>query len=629
MDKLLMQSVDGVAANIDIIARHFPSCITEARDQDGQLVRGIDFEKLKIELSPECIPENVERYQFTWPGKMDAVRLSNQPSSATLRPCRDESVDFDTTSNLYIEGDNLEVLKVLRNCYSGKVKMVYIDPPYNTGNDFVYKDDFYMDKEEFLVQTGQFSREGVRLVKNTNSNGRYHSDWLNMIYPRIRLARELLSEDGVIFISIDDHEIENLLKVCSEVFGDINYVGIFPWRKRSAKSDVPFGVSQDYEWVLCFAKSDKFRASKEVTGRKYYESPDFPGRPWRTHDLKQQKTALERPNSFFDLVDPKNGAVYKPNPKATWRITKDTLNDYLLNSRIIFPGDYPFLNSKQPLMRYWRSDDEAKYGERFGRNAVSTHLPDNIKGSDAGTKELDSLFDAKVFDFPKPTDLILYFIDAINDPEALIVDFFSGSSSTAHAVLKKNLEDNGNRKFIMVQIQELTDPNKDAFNAGYKTICEIGKERIRRAGAAIKAESGLMAGDLDTGFRVLKLDSSNMMDVYYSADEVSLPGFSEFNIKEDRSGEDLLFQVMLDLGIELSSSIEVRNLAGHTVHVVDGGYLAACFDDRVSVEAARAIAGLNPHWFVMCDAAFGSDADADNIMQVFKAVSPMSQIRVI
>ena len=574
----------------------------------------------------------------------------------TLRPCREESVDFDNTQNLYIEGDNLEVLKVLRETYLGKVKMIYIDPPYNTGNDFVYNDDFAQGKDDFEQSSGLFDEEGNQTIdpmqRNTESNGRFHTDWLNMIYPRLKVARDLLTEDGVIFISIDDNEVENLQKICDEIFGEINFVAQYPWRKRTAKSDVPFGISQDYEWIICYAKSNKFNASIEGEGRKYYETPDFPNRPWRVHDLTKQTTASERPNSYFTIVNPKNGDEYPANPNATWRITIDTIEDYYKENRIVFPGDYEFLRISKPVLRYWKEDDIRKAGENFGRVAVSSKLPDNIGMSQDGTKEVTSLFDGKVFSFPKPSSLIQFFAKIINSNDAIILDFFSGSATTAHAVMKLNAEDGGNRKFIMVQLPEKTDEKSEAYKAGYKNICEIGKERIRRAGkkiasereqrtskldsmpsgsdlSKVKEEAGLSAQNLDTGFRVLKLDSSNMEDVYYTPQEFELQSLFNENVKADRTNEDLLFQVMLDLGIELSAKIESKQIAGKNVHFVDDNYLVACFDRDVNESTITEIAKLQPIYFVMRDASAANDNVIDNFEQIFKHYSPDTNCRII
>lgn len=520
MDKMKMESPDMTAQNIDRIAALFPNCITETVDENGKLKRAINFELLKQVLSPDVV-DGDERYEFTWVGKKAAIVEANKPIRKTLRPCKEESKNWDTTENLYIEGDNLEVLKLLQESYLGKVKMIYIDPPYNTGNDFIYADDFKRSQEEENEQMGMFDEDGDRLFKNTDTNGRFHSDWCSMIYSRLMLARNLLTDDGVIFISIDDNEQENLKKCCDEVFGGQNFVATFPWRKRTAKSDVPFGVSQDCEWVICYAKSGKFAARVAGTERKYFETPDFPGRPWRIHDLTKQTTASERPNSFFPMVNPKTGEEYPANPNRTWAITEETFKFYYSVDRIVFPGDYDFLNITKPALRYWKEDDVKKSGDMFGMMPVSTKLPDNIGMSLDGTKEITALFDGKIFSFPKTVSLIKFFVDISTklDKEAIILDFFSGSATTAHAVMQLNVEDGGHRKFIMVQLPEPCDEKSEAYKAGYKNICEIGKERIRRAGEKIKSESPLTTGNLDVGFRVLKLSDSNMKDVYYAPDD--------------------------------------------------------------------------------------------------------------
>ena len=627
MDRLKMQSLDVIGSNIKKIQQLFPNCVTERLNKDGKPELAIDFEKLQTELSNEIIGEGEERYQFTWPDKRAANRLANTPTTMTLRPCREESVDFDHTQNLYIEGDNLDVLKALRETYLSKVKMIYIDPPYNTGNDFVYNDDFAQSRGEFEETSGLFDEEGNQTIdpmqRNTESNGRFHTDWLNMIYPRLKVARDLLSDDGVIFISIDDNEVENLMKICDEIFGEMNFVAQIPWRKRTAKSDVPFGISQDYEFIICYVKSGEFRASIPGGERKYYETPDYPGRPWRVHDLTKQTTASERPNSYFTMVNPKTGDKYLANPNATWRITQDTFEDYYSQGRIVFPGDYDFLKIGKPVLKYWKEDDMKKAGEDFGRIAVSTKLPDVIGMSQDGTKEVTNLFDGKIFSFPKPSSLIKFFLEIINSKDSLVLDFFSGSATTAHAVMQLNAEDGGNRKFIMVQLPEKTDEKSEAYKAGYKNICEIGKERIRRAGKKIKEDNKDKEGieKLDTGFRVLKLDSSNMEDVYYTPQEFTMQSLFNENVKADRTGEDLLFQVMLDLGIELSAKIETQQIAGKTVYLVDNNYLVACFDRDVTEAAITEIAKQHPIYFVMRDASAANDNVIDNFEQLFEAYS--------
>ena len=624
MTHLKMHSMDKIDENISKIEALFPNCVTEAKAEDGTITKKIDFDMLRQELSRSLVEGREERYQFTWPDKKKSVLLANAPISKTLRPCRAESVDFDNTENLYIEGDNLEVLKLLQETYLGKIKMIYIDPPYNTGNDFVYEDDFAQSTEEYLANSGQFDEDGNRMVQNTESNGRFHTDWLNMIYPRLRLAKDLLTDDGVIFISIDDNEAENLIKCCGEIFGESNFVAQIPWRKRTAKSDVPFGVSQDFEHLICYAKSSSFVASIEGKERKYYETPDFEGRPWRVHDLTKQTTASERPNSYFTIVNPKTGEEYPANPNRTWAITEDTFKSYYAEDRIVFPGDYAFLNIQKPVLRYWKEDDMKKSGDKFGRVAVSTKLPDNIGMSQDGTKEITGLLGVKAFSFPKPSSLLKYLISVSVTENDYVLDFFSGSATTAHAVMQLNAEDGGHRKFIMVQLPEETDEKSEAYKAGYKNICEIGKERIRRAGAKIKEDSPLTTQGLDVGFRVLKCDTSNMEDVYYTSGHIDTNDLFKNNIKSDRTGEDLLFQTMLDLGIMLSSKIETKKINDKEVFCVEGNYLMACFDDSVDEATITEIAKEKPRYFVMRDPANSKDGDSliTNFEQVFTTYSP-------
>lgn len=664
-----MKSRDVVGGNVEKIAALFPHCVTERIGKNGTAELAIDFDKLRAELSNDALEDGEERYQFTWPDKRAASRLANEPVNLTLRPCREESVDFDTTENLYIEGDNLDVLKVLRETYLGRVKMIYIDPPYNTGNDFVYNDDFAQGKEDFEQGSGLFDEDGNQVLdpmqRNTESNGRFHTDWLNMIYPRLKVARDFLAEDGVIFISIDDNEKENLSKICDEIFGEDNFIASFPWRKRTAKTDVPFGISQDHEWIIAYARSASFIGAVQGKERKYFVTEDLPGRPWRVHDLTKQTTASERPNSFFTIVNPKTGEEYPANPQRTWAITAETFEQYYAQNRIVFPGDYPFLNISKPALRYWKSDDEAKAGENFGKIAVSTLLPESVGMSLDGTREITNLFNGKIFSFPKPSSLISFFCKICNDKDALILDFFSGSATTAHAVMKLNAEDGGHRKFIMVQLPEVTDEKSEARKAGYANICEIGKERIRRAGRQLvgaqyiaptsgRSESndenlqsnlfgdgtdGDNAGamycaptsekkSIDIGFRVLKLDSSNMEDVFYTPDkfEPSLLDSLVDNIKADRSGEDLLFQVMLDLGIELSVGIRREAIGGKECWIVDEGYLIACFDKDVNETTIEEMAKLLPTHLVIRDASAANDNVLDNFDQIIESYSNEKKI---
>ena len=637
MDKLRMESPDMTAQNIDRIAALFPNCITEMLDEERSTPekrvykRAVNFELLKQMLSPDVV-DGDEAYEFTWVGKKAAIVEANKPIRKTLRPCVAESKDWDTTENLYIEGDNLEVLKLLQESYLGKVKMIYIDPPYNTGNDFIYADDFKMESEEWKVESGEWSEEGDRLFKNTDTNGRFHSDWCSMIYSRLMLARNLLASDGAIFISIDDNERENLQKICDEVFGTVNYVATFPWRKRTAKSDVPFGVSQDYEWIICYAKSDDFIASVAGKDRKYYETPDFPGRPWRIHDLTTQRTALERPNSNFAIINPQNGISYPVNPQAVWRITEEGFPQYLKENRIVFPGDYDFLKISKPVLRYWKEDDMAKAGESFGRVTVSTKFPDNIGMSQDGTKEISELFSSKVFSFPKPTSLVKFLMHMHTSGDDIILDFFSGSATTAHAVMQLNAEDGGHRKFIMVQLPEKCDEKSEAYKAGYKNICEIGKERIRRAGEKILKEqlannnSTLNSPNskLDIGFRVLKLDSTNMKDVYYAPCDYDQDFLHQLksNIKDDRTDLDLLFGCLIDWGLPLSLPYKSEQIDGCTVHTYNDGDLIACFDANIPESVVKEIAQRRPLRAVFRDSGFASSPEKINVFEIFKLYMP-------
>ena len=685
MYKLQMQTPNLTAQNIDKIAALFPNCITEMLDEEKSTPdhkvykRGINFELLKQMLSPDVV-DGDEAYEFTWVGKKASIVEANKPIRKTLRPCPEESKNWDDTENLYIEGDNLEVLKLLQESYLGKVKMIYIDPPYNTGNDFIYADDFMRSQDEENRQMGMYDEDENRLFKNNDSNGRFHSDWCSMMYFRLMLARNLLTDDGVIFMSIDDNERDNLEKLGAEIFGESNYVATFPWRKRTAKSDVPFGVSQDYEWIVCFAKTSKFIARTTGTERKYFETEDYPHQPWRIHDLTTQRTAAERPNSAFTMVNPKTGKEYPVNPLRTWAVTKETFAQYYAEGKIVFPDDYPFLNISKPAFRYWKSDDMKKAGEMFGLMPVSTKLPDNIGMSLDGTKEITDIFDGKVFSYPKTVELISFFIDIISkiDKEAIVLDFFSGSATTAHAVMQLNAKDGGHRKFVMVQLPEPCDEKSEAYKAGYKTICDIGKERIRRAGEKIKQEDDcwkcvplnrmdgskpgddttakivktIDAGDgkpsiemvdisknPDVGFRVFKLDDTNMKDVYYSAEEYSQTNLEdlESNIKEDRTDLDLLFGCLLDWGLPLSMPYRSEKIGNCTVHTYAPGdaalnvpdALIACFDSNVPENVIKEIAKRKPRRAVFRDSSFASSPEKINVFEIFKLYAPDTDVKVI
>ena len=628
MDKMRMESVDMTAQNIEKIGALFPNCITETKDENSRLKKAINFELLKQMLSEDLI-DGDEAYEFTWVGKKAAIVEANKPIRKTLRPCKEESVNWDTTENLYIEGDNLEVLKLLQESYLGKVKMIYIDPPYNTGNDFVYRDDFAQTSDEYAEDIGQYDDEGNRLFRNTDSNGRFHSDWCSMMYPRLILARNMLVDDGAIFISIDDNEVDNLKKICDEVFGAANFVATFPWRKRTAKSDVPFGVSQDYEWIICYAKSKNFLASVEGKERKYYETPDFPGKPWRIHDLTKQTTASERPNSYFTIINPKTGEQYPANPNRTWAITEETFRSYYIANRIVFPGDYDFLNIQKPVLRYWKEDDMAKAGENFGRVPVSTKLAEDIGMSQDGTKEIMELFAGKVFSFPKPSSLIKFLITIHTKKDDIVLDFFSGSATTAHAMMQLNAEDIGHRKFIMVQLPEPCDEKSEAYKAGYKNICEIGKERIRRAAKKIHEEHP--DAKFDDGFRVFKLADSNMNDVYYSVSEYDQDMLArlESNIKSDRTDLDLLFGCLLEWGLPLSLPYSSETIEGCTVHNYNDGDLIACFDENVPESVIKAIAKKQPLRAVFRDSSFTNSPSKINVGEIFKMLAPDTRVKVI
>lgn len=665
MDKLKMQTANRADENFKKLAEMFPNAVTETIDENGEVVRAIDKDVLMQEINAKVVDGNEERYQFTWPDKKKSVLLANAPINKTLRPCREESVDFDNTENLYIEGDNLEVLKLLQETYLGKIKMIYIDPPYNTGNDFVYEDDFAQSTEEYLANSGQFDDEGNRLVKNLDSNGRFHTDWLNMIYPRLKLAKDLLTEDGVIFISIDDNEQENLKKCCNEIFGASNFISTLIWKSKSGGANDVSNIACDSEYILCYAKniaSTTFNLDTEATVTTNYNLVDENGKRYSLDRLDKQSLGYQQ-SLDFPIIGP-DGQTYivehkNPNNKvARWRWGKDTVKERY--DELVFK--YPYVYTKN-YEKEGAIPRNLLIEERFGRTRT-------------GKTECAALFDKiAYFSFPKPTKLIKYLISiTCSKKDDVILDFFSGSATTAHAVMQLNAEDGGNRKFIMVQIPEKTDEKSEAYKAGYKNICEIGKERIRRAGSKIKStdkkititheitpadestvqldnsefvfkktmfenykgETKLDISDLqnesvDIGFRVLKLDSSNMKDVYYNpADyEQSLFSSLEDNIKEDRTPEDLLFQVMLDLGILLSSKIEETVIGGKKVFNIADGFLIACFDEKVTDETITAIAKQKPYYFVMRDSSMASDSVATNFDQIFSTYSPETVRKVL
>ena len=632
MEKLKMQTADGVQDNISRIAELFPECITEVSDKMGGVKRSVDFDQLRQLLSSEVVEGNEERYQFTWPDKRKAILAANAPINATLRPCREESVDFDTTQNLYIEGDNLDVLKCLKETYLHKVKMIYIDPPYNTGNDFVYEDDFAESASEYLANSGQFDEQGNRLVTNTESNGRFHTDWLNMIYPRLKVARDFLTEDGVIFISIGEEELYNLTNICNEIFGASNYISTISRVAKTASNMGDFFASS-VDYILCYAKdinhTKEFKGEVDASLYKKTETSGMrKGEKYRD-DIAFFQSGLKHGGSRYPIVCPDGEIVNTPNSKP-WRTSEATFLQWKENGTIIFKETKtsPLINEVTGEKAHWNiyTKSYLKDREEKGtqpRNLLTEYI--NRKGAD-----LIKTYGIP-FDFAKPLELIIFLQAILNDKNALILDFFSGSATTAHAVMQLNAEDGGNRKFIMVQLPELTDEKSEAYKAGYKNICEIGKERIRRAGAKIKADSPLTTQHLDTGFRVLKLDSSNMKEVFYSPKETSQLELFRYvdNVKDDRTSEDLLFQVMLELGATLDSKIEESKVDGKTIYNVADGYLVACFDQKVTDDVVTAIAKMQPMYAVLRDTSLADDATATNFEQIFKTYAPNTTTKIL
>ena len=567
---------------------------------------------------------NEERYQFTWPDKRKAILAANAPISATLRPCPEESVNFDTTQNLYIEGDNLDVLKCLKETYLHKVKMIYIDPPYNTGNDFVYEDDFAESASEYLANSGQFDEQGNRLVTNTESNGRFHTDWLNMIYPRLKVARDLLTEDGVIFISIDDNEAKNLKNITDEVFGERNFLAQVVWERSFSPINLMKHFSPSHDYVLCYAKNVDSAAchgigrSNEANDR--YSNPDNdPRGVWSSSDISVGPAVQE---NIYPITTP-SGRVVEPPAGRSWRLSRKAFRERLEDNRIWFGPN----GDNTPRIKRFLSELR-----KTGITPMTIWKHTEVDHSQGATQKLAKLFDGKkYFDYPKPVSLIERCLQLYSDKDSLILDFFSGSATTAHAVMQLNAEDGGNRKYIMVQLPELTDEKSEAYKAGYKNICEFGKERIRRAGAKIKEENPEKAQNLDTGFRVLKLDSSNMKEVFYSPKDTEQQDLFALvdNVKDDRTSEDLLFQVMLELGATLDSKIEESVVDGKTIYNVADGYLVACFDQKVTDEVVKAIAKLQPMYAVLRDTSLVDDATATNFEQIFKTYAPNTTTKIL
>lgn len=632
-----MHTQDIVDVNVGKIGKLFPNCLTERVGENGRLEHAIDFDKLRVELSKGIVEGTQERYQFTWPGKREAMRIANTPSNMTLRPDRESSVDFDNTGNLYIEGDNLEVLKLLREDYLGKVKMIYIDPPYNTGNDFVYEDDFSQTAGEFRDKSGMFDEDGNMILQNyevnSESNGRFHTDWLNMIYPRLKVARDLLTEDGVIFISIDDNEVENLRKVCDEVFGERNFIAQLIWERAfSPKNDARF-VSNSHDYVLMFTRNiDSFvigRLDRTAEANARYSNPDNdPRGVWMSSDIsvKTYNAACDYP------ITTPSGKIIEPPAGRCWSLSKKAFFERLQDNRIWFGPN----GDNTPRIKRFLS--ELKFD---GMAPTSILFYKDVGHSQEGAQEVVSLFgDKGVFDGPKPVRLLQRLITLANlKDDSIVLDFFSGSATTAHALMKTNLEKGTDRKFILVQLPEkVSDKKKDQ---GYGTICEIGKERIRRAGKKIleelatkKAENGLFDKEseptrLDVGFRVLKLDTSNMQDVYYTPEDSSAATLFDDNVKPDRTSEDLLFQVMLEYNLPLSAKIERKTIAGKEVFSVNDDYLIACFDENVNETVITEVAKRKPLYFIMRDSSLSSDQVADNFEQIFNAYSKDTIRRIL
>ena len=652
MNKLNMQTTNIVDENIKRIGELFPNCLTERLNDEGKPEVAIDFDQLRQELSKDIVEGTEERYQFTWPDKRNAIRLANAPTTDTLRPCREESVDFDTTQNLYIEGDNLQVLKLLRENYLGKVKMIYIDPPYNTGNDFVYNDNFDQDKQEYVHNSGQYDEEGNQLVTNTENNGRFHTDWLNMIYPRLKVAKDLLNENGVIFISIGEDELENLTKITDELFGAANRIGIVPRVMKSGGGKGQF-FSPNIDYVVIYGRllsvkmSFKEPISEEVISKLYTSvetEGERKGERYRPFGL-YQSSLDSRPNQRYYIQAPdgtllippgnvmpdeqKDGASVKPvsNEDKVWRWSCERYLQEKEKGNIEFKKSDGVLIDADGKPAKWNVYTKIWLSDRQEEGMTPVNFITKYENRHSA-KELKAL--EIPFDFAKPIGLISYLAQLCSvGSNDIILDFFSGSATTAHAVMQLNAEDGGKRKFIMVQLPEATDEKSEAYKAGYKNICEIGKERIRRAGKKIKEESPLTTQDLDTGFRVLKLDSSNMQDVYYTPSEFNEQKLFDGNIKPDRTEEDLLFQTMIDLGIELSAKIEKRSIAGKTVWSVSDGYLMACFDEEVNETTITEIARQHPYYYVMRDSSLANDQVADNFEQIWEEYSKDTVRRIL
>lgn len=627
MEKLKMHTPDLAEENYKKLVALFPDAVTETIDENGNVVRAIDKDVLMQEINAQVVDDGQERYQFTWPDKRKSVVLANAPIAKTLRFEKEKSVGRDgipggtDSENIYIEGDNLDALKLLQETYLGKVKMIYIDPPYNTGSDLIYEDDFSQNSEGYKKEgSGQYDDDGNQLVQNLESNGRFHTDWLNMLYPRLKIAKDFLSDDGVVFISIDDHEQQSLKIICNEIFGEKNYLAQIVWERAYSPINLMKNFSPSHDYILCYAKnidnitSNGLPRSSEANDR--YSNPDNDLRgPWKSSDLSVGPAIASK---VYEIITPSGRKVMPPSGYC-WRLDKEKFNEYVRDNRIWFGSD----GNNVPSIKRFLSE------VKQGVTPMTIWKYQEVGHSQEATQSLAKLFDGhKIFDYPKPVNLIERCLQLYSDKDSIILDFFSGSATTAQASMQLNAEDKGTRQYILVQLPEETSGKSEAFKAGYKTVCDIGEERIRRAGKKIKEETG---ADIDYGFRCFKVDSSNMKDVYYRPAELGQMNLDQLtdNIKEDRTPEDLLIQVMLDLGVLLSSKVEQTEIAGKKVFLVADGYLIACFDNDVTDEVVTAIAKRHPFYAVFRDSSFGSDSVAANFEQIFEAYSPQTVRKVL
>lgn len=614
IDKMKFETPNITAENVAKIAELFPGVVTEGK---------VNIDLLRAMLGEEVFAD--EAYEFTWVGKRAAIAEAGRPIRKTLRPAPDESKDWDTTENLYIEGDNLDVLKMLQESYLGKVKMIYIDPPYNTGNDFVYRDNFTASRDDYDDDAGVYDEDGDRLFKNTETNGRFHSDWCSMIYPRLVLARNLLRDDGVIFISIDDNEAHNLRKICDEVLGESNFITDIIWEKRYTRNNDAKLMSTVIDHIICYRKSEQLQLLREPRTEKQnstYSNPDNdPRGVWTSVLFTSQRTKEERPNLSYAITNPITGAIVE-HPTNAWKYSKNQYERLEEDNRLYWGKEGG--NSYPRIKRFLSELDD-------GIVPINLWYYKETATLDEGTKLVDSLLGKDVFDYPKPIQLMMRMLNMMNDKDFYVLDFFSGSASTAHAVMQLNAKDGGKRKFIMVQLPEVCAEGTEAAKAGYSTICEIGKERIRRAGDKIKDEAGLLSQELDIGFRVLKLADTNMNDVYYAAGEYTqdLISHMEGNIKPNRTDMDLLFGCLLDWGLPLSMPHKYEQIDGFTVHTYNDGDLIACFAEKISETAIREIASRKPLRAVFRDSSFASSPEKINVFEIFKLLAPNTNVRVI